>query len=361
MKVLNISKYHFNYRGGVEKEARRVSLQLSVKHQVDTICFGKENLTEIISKNERILTFKSTRILKKVDVSVQLISFILKNYEDYDVVWIHYPNILPIFPLLSRRWRNKIIILQYQNDIKVLPILYAFFKPFEKAILTKSSAIITSSPNYHKYSKVLKSFEEKIKPIPIRIPNVLNGINEIPMRNIDKITLVTVGRYTKYKGYEKLVELIKNENRFNLKIISSSIFPSTLKKEIEGATNIELLSNLNDTQLTTTLNTSHVFILSSISRNEGFGIVLLEALRLGIPICVNHLEGTGSEYITIPEKNGEYFNIEDKSSLIRALNKICDTNNYEDYCIRALKDFESRFSLNETKEFLSVLENIAIK
>lgn len=361
MKVLNISKYHFNYRGGVEKEARRVSLQLSVKHQVDTICFGKENLTEIISNNERILTFKSLKILKKIDVSIRLISFIFKNCENYDVVWIHYPNILPVFPLLSRRWSKKVMIVQYQNDIKVLPILYVFFKPFEKAILTKSSAIITSSPNYHKYSKVLQSFEKKIKPIPIRIPNVLNGINEIPIRNMDRVNLVTVGRYTKYKGYEKLVKLIKDENRFSLKIISSSNFPSSLKKEIEEATNIDLLSNLNDTQLATTLNTSHVFILSSISRNEGFGIVLLEALRLGIPICVNHLKGTGSEYITIPEKNGEFFNIEDKSSLIRALNKICDTKNYEDYCTKALKDFESRFSLNETKEFLAVLEDITIK
>ena len=43
MKILNISKYSFDYKGGVEKEAKKVSEQLSEIHQVDNICFGKKS------------------------------------------------------------------------------------------------------------------------------------------------------------------------------------------------------------------------------------------------------------------------------------------------------------------------------
>ena len=218
--------------------------------------------------------------------------------------------------------------------------------------------IITSSPNYHLYSKALLNHEKKILPIPIRIPNIITSNEKKPFQIGGIIKITTLGRYTAYKGFEKLIDIVKTNTSINLNIISSSEFPISLEKKIESTENINLLRGLNDSEVNAALLQSDAFVLSSISRNEGFGIVLLEALRLGLPICVNKLEGTGSEFITKPGYNGEFFDIDNGESLYSALNKICSFNKYSIYSNGAKEDFRKRFCINEKNEFLEALENI---
>jgi glycosyltransferase involved in cell wall biosynthesis len=354
MRILNISKYSFNFRGGVEKEAKKVSEQLSEIYQVDTICFGENSCERKLSANEKIISFKSLKLFNKIDLSISQIFFLLKNINKYDLVWLHYPNIFPVLPLLLTKKAD--IIIQYHNDIKVLPLLYKIFKPFENLILKKSKIIITSSPNYHKSSNALSRFEEKIKCIPIKIEKLPNLFHPIKPVGFDQIILTTIGRYTEYKGYENIINLVSNNQKFKLNIISSSAFPSEVNNLVNNSKNVQILKGLDDNEMNNVLKESHVFILSSISRSEGFGIVLLEALRLGLPICVNRLEDTGSEFITRPGFNGEFFNIRDNYSLFKALEKICNPSSYHNYSSGALEDFDSRFCLNEDKYFLSILK-----
>jgi len=354
MKILNISKYSFDYKGGVEKEAKKVSEQLSEIHQVDNICFGKKSYEKKLSPNEKIISFKSLKFFNKVDLSITQTLFLLRNVGKYNLVWLHYPNIIPAIALLFNK--NVDIIIQYQNDIKVLPLLYKFFKPFENLILKRAKIIITSSPNYHKSSNALNSFEDKIKCIPIKIHKIPDLFQPIEPNGFDQIILTTIGRYTEYKGYENIIKLVSNNQKYKLNIISNSDFPSKINNLVNLSNNVEILRDLDDIEMNYVLKKSHVFILSSITRSEGFGIVLLEALRLGLPICVNKLKDTGSEFITLPGFNGEFFDIRDNSSLFIALDKICNPSSYYKYSNGALEDFNSRFCLTEKKEFLSILK-----
>jgi len=197
-----------------------------------------------------------------------------------------------------------------------------------------------------------------VRPIPIRLKGVqVHGYKLKPNQDRD-IVLTAVGRYTQYKGYEKLVKLVANVSGFRLNIVCSSQMPENLINSIESSANIVIQRNLDDSELENLLVSTHVFVLSSISRNEGFGIVLLEALRLGIPICVNKIEGTGSEFITKPGVNGEFFHIDEPKSFYEAIGQITNESRYEDYCKEALNDFNSRFRSNDSYEFLEVLDSL---
>ena len=355
MKVLNISKYDFDYKGGVEKEAKKVSRQLSEFHQVDNICFGEKSYKRRLSVNETIVSFKSYVLFGKIDISIRQLCFLLKNVRNYDVVWLHYPNIFPVFPLLISK--KSQIIIQYQNDIKVLPLLYNLFKPFEYLLLKRSRIIITSSPNYHISSVALSRVESKIRCVPIKIPKIPDLFCPIKPNEFKQIILTTIGRYTEYKGYDHIINFVNNDKRFRLNIISNSDFPAELNSLINHSSNVEILKGLNDNEMNKVLKDSHVFVLSSISRSEGFGIVLLEALRLGLPICVNKLEDTGSEFITRPGVNGEFFNVLDGNSFFCAIKKICNESSYSRYSNGALNDFSERFCLNNEMEFLALLRD----
>ena len=192
--------------------------------------------------------------------------------------------------------------------------------------------------------------------IPIKIHKIPDLFQPIEPNGFDQIILTTIGRYTEYKGYENIIKLVSNNQKYKLNIISNSDFPSKINNLVNLSNNVEILRDLDDIEMNYVLKKSHVFILSSITRSEGFGIVLLEALRLGLPICVNKLKDTGSEFITIPGFNGEFFDIRDNSSLFIALDKICNPSSYYKYSNGALEDFNSRFCLTEKKEFLSILK-----
>lgn len=353
LTILNISKFNFEFKGGIEKEAKEVSKQIGKIHLIDTICFGNKNKIEKINSNERLVELRSFRVFRKIDISFGLVKYLLININKYDVIWIHYPNILPVLVILLVKLKPKLII-HWHNDINVFPLLYRLFKPLERLLLMKSKIIITTSPSYYKYSNALIDFEDKIECIHLRIKSLRNDV-VLPYNN-GKVILTTIGRYTAYKGYELLVDEVLKNPQFNLNIVSSSNFPNKLLTKINSANNIKILKNLTDSEVIETLKKSTVYVMSSISRNEGYGIVLLEALRCGIPICVNRVEGTGSEFILNPGNNGEFFNINEASSLINSIELLTKEGNYEKYMTGAIEDFHNRFKLEGTANYLSLIQ-----
>lgn len=358
MKILNITKFNFEFSGGVEKEAREVSRQLSRENIVENICFGDNSLVSKLNESEKIIQFKSYRIFNKVDVSLSQFLFILRNHKKYDLIWVHYPNILPVLSLVLCINSPK-IVLHWHNDIQVLPSLYKVFKIFETLIIRRAVKIITTSPEYYKYSNAISLFGDKVHCIPIKIKQG----NTIIKRNIPdyskKIILTTIGRYTPYKGYKELIEEIRKYKNLELNIISKSKFPSEISDSISNSSNIIHFNNASDSQIDDILRNSHIYIMSSLSRNEGYGIVLLEALRCGLPLCVNKVVGTGSAFIVKPGMNGEYFEFLVENSLINSITKIMHPGKYEKYCANAVADFNERFKLEKSNDYYSFIQNLS--
>jgi len=126
---------------------------------------------------------------------------------------------------------------------------------------------------------------------------------------------LTVSRLARAKHIDVLIKAA-NSSKFKLKIVGSGRDYERLK-EIAGPT-VEFLGNLTDEELKKTYTNAKAFLFAS--RDEEFGIAVVEAMGYGLPV-IAYRSGGIPEYV-INGKNGFLFDQLDKSSLIKKVNEL---------------------------------------
>lgn len=123
---------------------------------------------------------------------------------------------------------------------------------------------------------------------------------------------LTVSRLARAKHIDILIESA-NKSKFNLKIVGSGRDEERLK-QIAGPT-VEFLGNLTDEELKKTYLNAKAFLFAS--RDEEFGIAVVEAMGYGLPV-IAYRSGGIPEYLN-NGKNGFLFDQLDPSSLIKKI------------------------------------------
>ncbi|MDA1502288.1 glycosyltransferase [Bacillus cereus group sp. TH43LC] len=146
-----------------------------------------------------------------------------------------------------------------------------------------------------------------------------NELNEVkPIKN-----LVCVASLTKQKNHKLLIEAMQYTNGMNLYLVGDG----PMRREIEELIRkynldekIHLLGIQSD--IKGILSSADVFVLSSIW--EGFGLVLIEAMAVGIPVIASDIDGINE--IVINKKNGLLFNNQSATDLVISLNLLNEDN-----------------------------------
>lgn len=195
----------------------------------------------------------------------------------------------------------------------------------------------------------------EVKHNPIDVDEIISKSKEkIEEKFSKKFNLVTVGRLSKQKGYDRLLRVAKKLNedgiKFNLTIVGIGPKEDELKSFIKE-NNMDSYVNMVGFKKNPFpyVKKSDLFVCSS--RAEGFSTVACEAAVLGIPIVTTSCSGMdellgNSEYGLITENNEE--------ELYKGLKKILtDKNLFEHYKkqIKKLKDtFDIKTSVLKIEE-----------
>jgi glycosyltransferase involved in cell wall biosynthesis len=84
-----------------------------------------------------------------------------------------------------------------------------------------------------------------------------------------------------------------------------------------------------------------LFCLPSISRNEAFGLVLIEALYFGKPLVTTNVEGSGMNYVNKHNETGLIVPPKNSKALAEAINAILSNEKlYEKFSKNALERFK---------------------
>ncbi|MFA6017255.1 MAG: glycosyltransferase [Patescibacteria group bacterium] len=126
---------------------------------------------------------------------------------------------------------------------------------------------------------------------------------------------ITVSRLARAKHIDILIKAA-NAAKFNLKIVGSGRDFERLK-QMAGPT-VEFLGNLTDEELKKTYTNAKAFLFAS--RDEEFGIAVVEAMGYGLPV-IAYRSGGIPEYV-VNGKNGFLFDQLDKSNLIEKVNEL---------------------------------------
>ena len=357
MKVLQLGKaYPPVNMGGVELVIKFFTEGLSdAGIECDSLGVNDGYRFQLEAFSDHSKIYREKLISKKFSTlfSFHLITRLCKIASNYTIITIHHPDPMSALALYFANPKCK-IVLYWHSDIVKQKLTYSFFRPLEKWILKRADMILCTSPKYLSESPVLQPYKSKAGFVPIGVTQKKSQENdklsdEIKKENQGKFIVLSIGRFSYYKGFRYLVEALRNlDNNYKLFIIGDGeefVMLQQLIMEHKLSERVVLLGVQSDIVKNAYLRACDVFVLPSIYKSEAFGIVQIEAMAFGKPVISTRIEGSGVDWVnldgesglTVPIKN--YESISDKIKLLRE-----DRELYNKLSKGALNRYETMFT-----------------
>lgn len=101
--------------------------------------------------------------------------------------------------------------------------------------------------------------------------------------NIDKPYILYIGGRVKYKNFDFVAELFKDQKEFDLVVIGGELTASEIRLfDSESIKRVKIVNNVENSVLNTLYNYAHALVYPS--SYEGFGIPIIEAMKAGCPV-----------------------------------------------------------------------------
>lgn len=309
--------------GGVEKHCE--SLYPRLDKDIEITVYRRRPYATSKGNYKRIsfVDLPSTKIKGFEPFFHSLISSVSALIKKPDVV--HYHNIGPaLFSPIVKLRRIPVVLTyhspNYEHD------KWGFFS--RKLLRYAEGVALRTADRVIFVNKFqMEKYKDNIRKKSVYLPN---GINNMPIDpNTDYLEeigikpgkyILSVGRITKEKGFDTLIKAYKQAERngFKLVIAGGVEFESSYMNELkELATNEDIIFTgyTYGEKLYQLYTHAGLYILAS--RNEGFPLVLLEAMRYGLDVLVSDIPAT---HLVNLEKE-DYFQCENTEELSCKMSK----------------------------------------
>jgi len=239
-------------------------------------------------------------------------------------------------------------------------------KKTRKKILENSDKVIVVSNFLKKLAMKIGVQEERIKVIYNSIDFLdIIGDSKVDLKkelNITDKVILTNARLTPWKGVDMLIkimpQLIKKYEKIRFIIISEGPERKNLEKlavDLDVEEHVFFAGRVSRELVVEYLKISDVFVLNT--NYEGMSHVLLEAMKVGVPIITTKAGGNPE---TIKDKEtGLLIDYRDKVQWIDAINKILDNPELSEKLVNNAKEDLKRFNWdNLVQETIKIFEEI---
>lgn len=180
----------------------------------------------------------------------------------------------------------------------------------------------------------MKCYNSNIQKKSNIIPNpYLEDEVQLPLITKRKKRIVAVGRLSKIKGFDTLIQSFKKVNskfpEYTLTIYGDGEEKGNLLKlisKLDLESSVELPGFVKNTK--ESIFDASAFILSS--RSEGMPNALIEAMGLGLPVVSTDCPPGGPNYLIQHRKNGLLVPVDDTDSLSAAIISVLSDKRYAD-------------------------------
>jgi len=327
--VLNSSKF-----GGMEVHVLDLVKGMVKKgHEVFVWC-PQGDMSDLYQKNGAVV---SNEFISK-DFDFKYIAKLKKYVEDNNIDIVHAHELKAVVNslLACRNTKVKAVVTHTHTPISEWQInsikKFLNVKLYSYVVNKLSSAEIALTESKKKV-KIKEGINEKILEV---IPNGIDTSTfnipslhrfefekEIKRRHgipEDAFVFGNLGRITQEKGHEVLVrafseflnsQLFRKEKMYLL-IVGGGALEDKIKnlvKELELDKNVVITGRFDDEDKIKYFSTFDVFVFPTLA--EGFGIVLIEAMSMGLPVICSNLEvlkEVGEDYV-------KFFNVGDYEDL----------------------------------------------
>jgi len=359
MKVMHIGKYSPPSRGGIESFTFALAKQQTLDgHHVCLLCHRNNSL---VTKRRQIDGLRITEVGTFCKTAFSPISpmFGAKLRQEIrenmpDVIHVHLPNPAVVFtPLIPR---DIPLVVHWHADVHgspstVLKLAYPAYKTFEQHLLSKAKCIIATSPPYLRASRSLRKWRDKCHVVPL---GIVPGKADTEPQPPSQPTILSVGRFTYYKGFEHLVRAAELVPMASFVIAGNGPLHQetiTLVNKMGLQDRITLPGEVTDRQLAALFAKSALFCLPSLDRGEAFGMVLLEAMNYGKPLISTSIPGSGTSWVNKNGVTGIVVPPKDPHNLAKAINFLLKKPELlQKYGRAARQRLLSNFTISNTSE-----------
>ena len=278
------------------------------------------------------------------------------------------PDIIHCHSVMMGGWLTEKISDEYKIPFVITEHNSLFFRGLHKKYYTKISEICNKSALClsvsSDYCKILK---KTIPDSPDWIPH--NNIvsqkflsTSIKNKVKDPFVFISISSLYKHKNIPLILKSFKKFNKDHpkseLKIIGVGLEESTLKilKEKLEIKNVSFLGRKTRDQIVHELNKSNVFVLGT--KYETFGVVLIEAISMGLPVIVTDCGGSDD---IMNEEIGKVTKQNDVEDMYKSMIDIY--NRYDEFIPQNLRNYsnskfsEKKLSTILVKHYENILTN----
>lgn len=329
-------------------------------YDTTVLCFASEEALKTTSK-EPFKVYRSpvTLSLASQDISLDYLISGIRLIGRSEIVHVHLPNFWAILVVLLSARRK--LIIHWHADVVGKGLLYRLLKPLEKWIINHADVILCTSRSYAEASGPLRGSAGKIRVLPIGIPS--NGDSKIAIA-AGPTRILAIGRLESYKNYGLLIQVMEHlPDSVVLDIVGTGSLQDTLEHQIreQGLTErVILRGSVSDAELTDLFAAAKVHVLASVTRAEAFGVVLLEAMRQGVPSVCFDIQGSGVAEVNENDVSGLVVQDQTPFAFANAVERIVnDANLHKRLSEGAKTRFATQFTLQSVAEqYKNILKSL---
>jgi glycosyltransferase involved in cell wall biosynthesis len=332
----------FPYHGGLQEFAIKLACRLRIPLLIigDKYSVPNDVIEELRGHRIKVYWIQQdlSMLRNPLIVNPKMYYRIARFLKEYDVIHFHGP--FPIVGDILLR-NNATFIFTYHYDIELrnvaLRVIASAYNHLLLSETLRKAKVVTASSKYFiEESPYLKRFSSKVKILPLGV----DTSSLIPTFKYEP-KIVFVGRIIPEKGIDVLIRAFELASRSNLElklfVIGKPVdlrYWSHLRQYIwrKGLRDKVILTGyLPRGKMIEVLKSSSILVLPSVTKLDSFGIVLLEASSLAIPIISTTIVPGARELIE-KARNGVLIPPGDHYSLAEAMKKILE--NPREYGLR---------------------------
>jgi lipopolysaccharide/colanic/teichoic acid biosynthesis glycosyltransferase/glycosyltransferase involved in cell wall biosynthesis len=251
--------------------------------------------------------------------------------EKADLIVIHEPNPMGLLAYFLARPAGNLIVWFHSEVIRPSWRYNLFYRPFLRYAFARAARIVIASQNLAASAPQLHEWQSKCVVIPYGIEAgheappaaIVHRADAIRAQYRHQPMVLFVGRLVRYKGAHVLIEAMQGLPAVAL-LVGEGPERSALRQkagELGLAAKVRFLGEVPSKELAALYQACDLFVLPSVTRQEAFGVVQLEAMSCDKPVISTDL-GTGVAWVNQHGETGLVVPPGDVSALRAAIQQL---------------------------------------
>lgn len=331
LRVLQVNKFYPPLIGGIEKVVQQIVEGLSERcHMKVLVCQRKGPESDEVINGVQVHRSASIGTFCSMPLSFAFLKDFRRMSTDSNIVHIHMPFPLADLACLLSGYKGAVVVW-WHSDIVRQKAFMPLYRPLMNWLLRRSDKIIVATQRHITGSKYLPAYQDKCVVIPFSLDRQILG-DAKDYGNTKKGTthegspfrFLFVGRLVPYKGCGVLLDAFAKLGEGQLTIAGDGPQREKLLRQSQKlgiSERVRFIRQFTEKEKMQLYRDCDAFILPSISKNEAFGLVQLEAMAYGKPVINTDLD-SGVPEVSLHNVTGLTVPPNDSVQLARAMERL---------------------------------------